>query len=726
MLRFVLFALVTLLLKPTYPQSVTDSVMLSRLSSEYQQSYQLAKQTALRWAMQNNVPIRGQSGDAYFELQFVEDDIPQYYTTHNADAAISISTDLVYPSGGIGLSLTGSGITLREWDAGGVLETHQEFGNRVTQIDSPGSTHYHATHVAGTMIASGVQSQAKGMAYEADLRAFDWNSDDSEMASEASDGALISNHSYGFIRGWYGGTWYGDPAISTEEDYKFGFYDYYTQQWDQIAYNAPYYLICKSAGNDRNDCGDGSYPCDGAPDGYDCIGQQGIAKNILTIAAVYDVNGGYSGASSVNMTSFSSWGPADDGRIKPDLSANGVSLYSTDNGNNSDYTWLSGTSMSSPSVAGSLALLQEYYDELNGSFMFAATLKAMVVHTADEAGLADGPDYEFGWGLMNTSSAAQLISAGQNTDLINELSLADGNAYNRDVVATGTEPLKATIVWTDPPGTPVPAQLDPPDAMLVNDLDLSISDGSTTYYPWKLDRDNPSDPATNSGENDVDNVEVVYIASPSSGTYTITVDHDGTLRSSPQAFSLIISGIVPDNAYVNGDTITSGSDSCYNATGVLTVSEDSAVVVNNGGGAEFIAGNKIIFKPGFLAETGSNVSGYITETNDFCSNQAALVANSTSDSEPLTAEMPERFADSQSDIIVYPNPGKALFNVILNDVYNRVSISVKNLHGGNVMEQDLTGITEFKLDMSSQPDGIYVLVVRTERGLLTTRLVKSR
>ena len=726
MRRLILLIYLASLIFPSFSQQTTNAVLLRELASEYEQSYQIAKQAAIRWAMQNNIPIRGQSGDAYFEIQFVEDGIPQYYTTHNADAAISISTDKVYPSGGIGLSLTGAGITLREWDAGGVLDTHQEFGNRVTQVDSPGSTHYHATHVAGTMIASGVQSQAKGMAFEADLRAFDWNSDDSEMASEAADGALISNHSYGFIRGWYGDTWYGDPSISTEEDYKFGFYDYYTQQWDQIAYNAPYYLICKSAGNDRDDCGDGSYPCDGAPDGYDCIGQQGIAKNILTIAAVYDVNGGYSGPSSVDMTTFSSWGPADDGRIKPDISANGISLYSTMNNGNSAYDWLSGTSMSSPSVAGSLALLQEHYDELNGNYMYAATLKALIIHTADEAGSADGPDYEFGWGLMNTASAAQLISDDQNTDLINELSLADGNVYTRDVVATGTEPLKATIVWTDPPGTPVSAQLDPPDPMLVNDLDLSISNGSTTYYPWKLDRDNPSDPSTNSGENDVDNVEVVYIASPSSGTYTITVDHDGTLSSSPQAFSLIISGIVPANEYVDGETITSGNDSCFNATGVLTVSEDSAVVVNNGGAAEFIAGNKITFKPGFLAETGSNVSGYITETNDFCGNQAALVANSISDREPLPAQMPEHFADSQSDIIVYPNPGKALFNVILNDVYNRVSISVKNLHGGSIMEQDLTGITEFKLDMSSQPDGLYFLVVRTEKGLMTTRLVKSR
>ncbi len=108
------------------------------------------------------------------------------------------------------------------------------------------------------------------MAPNASLRAFDWNSDLAEMAAEAASGALVSNHSYGFARGWYGGSWYGTPSISTQEDYKFGFYDSYAQAWDLVAYDAPYYLIVKSAGNDRNDCGDGTYPCDGP---YDCIGQ---------------------------------------------------------------------------------------------------------------------------------------------------------------------------------------------------------------------------------------------------------------------------------------------------------------------------------------------------------------------------------------------------------------------------------------------------------------------
>ena len=192
------------------------------------------------------------------ELMYIDDQgQPQYYITNNSNASATISTNKVNSAGGYGYSLDGNGMTVHEWDGGAVLTTHQEYSGRVVMGDGVTTTHYHSTHVAGTMIASGVQSNAKGMAPSADLRAFDWNSDESEMASEAASGALVSNHSYGYGRGWvWTGTawsWYGNTSISTQEDYLFGFYDSQSQDWDQIAANAPYYLICKSAGNDRGD-----------------------------------------------------------------------------------------------------------------------------------------------------------------------------------------------------------------------------------------------------------------------------------------------------------------------------------------------------------------------------------------------------------------------------------------------------------------------------------------
>jgi subtilisin family serine protease len=534
---------------------------LQRLAEKFKTEYEQKRAEAYQKAAQMNWPTTFTTDEGSFaELQILDESgMPKYYITHNAIAAQTISTDEVYTGGSAGLSLSGSGITVHEWDGGGVLLTHQEFVGRVTQVDGPIISHYHSTHVAGTIMASGVVTSAKGMAFAATLRAFDWTNDTSEMASEAALGALISNHSYGYGRGWTYSPpnwyWYGDVSVSTTEDYLFGFYDSDSQQHDQIAYNAPDYLIVKSAGNDRNDNHSGGhyYWNNGwtystayrDPDGqYDCIGTVGVAKNILTVGAVNDITGGYSQPSDVTMSSFSSWGPADDGRIKPDICANGVSLYSTDNDHNSDYTSLSGTSMSSPSVTGSLALLQEYYISQNGSNMLAATLKGLIINTADEAGSNNGPDYQFGWGLMNTESAANVINYNGTTDYILETSLSNGGSFQINFNSNGTTPLVATICWTDPVGTPTTPALNPTTKMLVNDLDMRITKTGSTYYPWKLDVANPSNAATNSGDNNTDNVEKIEISSPTSGEYTISVTHKGTLSSS-QNFSLIITGIDP-------------------------------------------------------------------------------------------------------------------------------------------------------------------------------------
>ena len=555
-------------LATSFAQTETNVEELMRMSKLFKEQWEANRQKVINYSQQNNVPIRTEDSVVTREMQYLDEfGMPVYYQTENKNAAATVSTNKVHSGGGAGLSLNGSGMTVHEWDAAAPLTTHQEFGSRITIGDGTSSTHYHSTHVAGTLIASGVDPYAKGMAPSGNLRAFDWNSDNSEMSSEAASGALVSNHSYGYTRGWaYNSSdgnwyWYGNVSVSTTEDYLFGFYDQSASDWDDIAYNAPYYLICKSAGNDRGDYHSGGHyywngsswvystaarDADGGSTGYDCMGSQATAKNILAVGAVNDIPGGYTQPSDVVMSSFSGWGPADDGRIKPDIVANGVLLYSTMNDNNSAYYSLSGTSMASPNAAGSLILLQEHWKDLNGSGskMRAATLKALIIHTADEAGSSTGPDYKFGWGLINIEKAAEKITEDQTNDVISEHVLSNGGTYTTTITATSGYPIKVTICWTDPKGTPPAPALDPSDVMLVNDLDLRITDQSkTTYYPWKLDRTNPSAAATHSGENNVDNVEVVYIENPTAGeVYTITVDHDGSLSGGSQAFSMIISG----------------------------------------------------------------------------------------------------------------------------------------------------------------------------------------
>lgn len=496
-------------------------------------------------------------------MRFDQDNLPIYYTTENINAARTVSTDLVWPGGGAGLNLTGASMIIGEWDAGSARATHQEFGGRVFVGDGA-SHHYHSTHVAGTIIASGVVANAQGMAYAGQLRSFNWTNDLAEMATEAADGLLMSNHSYGTGCGWYYSTasppwvWYGSIGVSETEDYKFGFYNHESRDIDQIANNAPYYLMVKSAGNDRNDDGPGTgahWVYDGGwvirstvrdPDGvYDCVGPETTAKNVLAVGAVYDIPSGYSQPSDVIISSFSSYGPADDGRIKPDIVANGVNLYSTDNASNTAYDSHSGTSMSAPSATGSLALLQEHYQNTHGgNSLTASALKALVIHTADEAGSADGPDYQFGWGLLNTQRAAQTITDDiAEPDIIQDYLLTGGGEISLTLNSNGSVPLKATIVWNDPAGTPVSNQVDSRTPMLVNDLDLRISRNSDwqEYDPWILDVENPANTAT-TGDNSVDNVEQVYISSPSSGEYTLFINHKGALAGSSQIVSLVISG----------------------------------------------------------------------------------------------------------------------------------------------------------------------------------------
>jgi hypothetical protein len=187
------------------------------------------------------------------------------YTSINDNiiSAATIRTNTLWPGGSTGLNLSGSTGYMRGkiaiWDEAKPRPTHVELAGRIVQKDNANTISDHSTHVSGTMIAAGINPSAKGMSFGApQLTAYDFNNHLSEMMAE-SPNLLISNHSYGTIAGWNFNTdqnrwefWgnFGDTA-----DYKFGYYSDEAQVWDSIAYNAPYYLIVKSAGNNRDENG---------------------------------------------------------------------------------------------------------------------------------------------------------------------------------------------------------------------------------------------------------------------------------------------------------------------------------------------------------------------------------------------------------------------------------------------------------------------------------------
>ncbi|NIM69802.1 MAG: S8 family serine peptidase [Xanthomonadales bacterium] len=556
----------------------TRQAKLLELAETLQQRDAYDRQQALQAATKLGIPLRRElPNGTVLELQRIVPGVgPIFYVTNNVDAADTVSTDEVWPGGSAGLNLDGAGLVVGEWDGGAVFDAHPDFAGRLTQVDGAGAYSNHSTHVAGTLAGAGdwLYAEARGMAYAAQLNAWDWNSDTAEMAAAAAGGLLISNHSYGIAAGWLymGGLppdtwwWIGGENNTDLEDPNFGYYDTETQLWDQIAFDAPQYLIVKAAGNDRSDTGpapgeeytvidqNGNFlftstlprPPDCAPAGYDCLPTNSVAKNVLTVGAVDDLPGGYSplsGPNSVLMSPFSSWGPTDDGRIKPDLVGNGVFLLSTWV-DSPYYAVAAGTSMAAPNVTGSLLLMQEHYQDTHGpgSFLRGASLKALAIHTADEAGGADGPDYAFGWGLLNAKAAAEVITGDGADHRIIEASLANGATDSVEISVTNPDAaLRATLVWADPPGTPPAPALDPADLMLVNDLDLRIGKGPTTWQPWVLNPAAPADAAT-TGDNIRDNVEQVLVSGGGTGTFVIEVSHKGTLLdAAAQHYSLIIS-----------------------------------------------------------------------------------------------------------------------------------------------------------------------------------------
>jgi len=522
-----------------------DQKKLTSLTKNYKEKSAIQKQNAINIAKEKGWKTKFTTKDGRtLELQKVVNGKPIYYTTFNVAAAKSTRVDHLNSGGSLGLNLDGQNMTAYVWDGGIARASHQEYdgaggSNRFSSGDSA-SLNYHAAHVTGTIIASGVVANAKGMAPQAKAIDYDWNSDLAEATSAAANGMLISNHSYGYA------TRNQQGQVQLPQ-YFFGGYIADSRDWDNLMFNAPNYLMVVAAGNDGSDNTANNNPTGGS--GFDKLTGHSTSKNNLVVAAANDANIDSNGnLISTTIASFSSEGPTDDFRIKPDIAGNGVSVYSTYDSSNTAYNSISGTSMASPNVTGSLVLLQQHHNNLNNSYMKAATLKGLALHTADDSGVS-GPDAVFGWGLLNTKAAAEAISNVGNESKIEELTLTSGQTYSITVDSDGINPLLASISWTDRAGTANTGTVNLTTPVLVNDLDIRVTKGGTSYLPYKLTG------ATSSAklDNNVDPFERVDIEN-ASGTYTITVTNKGSLVGGSQNYSLIVTGLTGTPVVCNATT----------------------------------------------------------------------------------------------------------------------------------------------------------------------------
>jgi hypothetical protein len=513
----------------------TRAAVVALMSSREEVRYQavLAKAELLGIPMRLDGP--GHKVSILYDFRGEE---PLYRTTLNVNAAISTGANLIRQTAPY--NLDGSGIKVGIWDGGPVRNTHQEFNTtRVVKKDSTAAGDDHATHVAGTIGASGFQASAKGMAPLVAIDSYEWTDDYAEMtavgAATTSDSFAtkipLSNHSYGL------------NAVAAD----MGRYETECNTLDALALSLPYYLVFWAAGNEQD-----SLTTLG---GYQSITFNGLSKNILTVGAGDDaVTSGIRDITKGTLAYFSSMGPCDDGRIKPDLVANGVNLNSSVATSDTAYdATYSGTSMATPNAAGSSTLLVQLYSrEFSGQRMRSSMLKALLIHTADDVG-RPGPDYQYGWGYLNVKAAADVILAHKASlaapkmvdDSISNASKTKTYSYKWD----GSSSLRATLCWTDPAGTAQTAA-DSRTPNLKHNLDLKITapDGTTIYQPYTMPFVGTWTQASmtlnaTKGKNNVDNVERVDLPTPTqTGTYNVTVSLDGTLTTSTQAFSLVVTG----------------------------------------------------------------------------------------------------------------------------------------------------------------------------------------
>jgi len=377
-------------------------------------------------------------------------------------------------------NLTGKGVLIGVDEVGGAPQPHVDFADRLIIGEILRVNDYHSTHVNGIVGGAGLINELyKGYAPKSTLFGTRLLNNFSPMP-----GMVLTNNSYAT-----GGPCLTAPVNSVQTVY------------DKLAILYPLVQNVYAAGNS------GTMSCNnGYPAGFNTVqGSQTSGKNTIAVGNAMKTG---------QLYYSSSKGPANGGRLKPDIIATGTNVISTIPVNG--YRANTGTSMACPAVVGGLALMHQFYRQLHfDQYPQAALMKAIICNTANDAG-NKGPDFSFGFGTMNVFRAIKAI---------------ESNSYFADAVANGemkiktiavpsnTAQLKVLLYWQDPGASPIS------NRTLVNDLDITVTSPlGTINLPYTLDTlpANVANPATK-GEDHINNVEQVVIDFPPAGNYSINI-----------------------------------------------------------------------------------------------------------------------------------------------------------------------------------------------------------